>query len=136
MTAGGGSFNGGGLSAAASKIASTASGNYEVVLYQKVSVGTGAQANNPWLQELPDPISKVTWDNYAMISPAMARALFSLDVSNQKQADDYEVHPEKPVIKITVGGKNIPAAGNDHPGIKYIYYCDRGRLWPGMRRYE
>jgi molybdopterin-containing oxidoreductase family iron-sulfur binding subunit len=34
----------------------------------KVSIGTGAQAGNPWLQELPDPVSKATWDNYAIIS--------------------------------------------------------------------
>ena len=37
----------------------------ELVLYQKVSIGTGKQAANPWLQELPDPITKATWDNYA-----------------------------------------------------------------------
>ena len=32
-------------------------------------MGNGYQSNNPWLQELPDPISKVTWDNYLTISP-------------------------------------------------------------------
>ncbi len=42
----------------------------EVVLYQKIGIGTGAQANNPWLQELPDPISKVTWDNYITMNPS------------------------------------------------------------------
>ncbi|MGZ3874223.1 MAG: hypothetical protein ACXVJD_14970, partial [Mucilaginibacter sp.] len=33
-------------------------GKDELVLYQKVSLGTGKQAGNPWLQELPDPVSK------------------------------------------------------------------------------
>jgi molybdopterin-containing oxidoreductase family iron-sulfur binding subunit len=39
----------------------------ELVLYEKVGIGTGKWANNPWLQELPDPISSVTWDNYLCI---------------------------------------------------------------------
>ena len=41
----------------------------EVVLYQKAAIGIGQQANNPWLQELPDPITKVTWDNYITMNP-------------------------------------------------------------------
>jgi MoCo/4Fe-4S cofactor protein with predicted Tat translocation signal len=41
----------------------------EVVLYQKAGIGIGLQANNPWLQELPDPITKVTWDNYVTMNP-------------------------------------------------------------------
>ena len=41
----------------------------EVVVYQKAGIGIGAQANNPWLQELPDPITKVTWDNYITMNP-------------------------------------------------------------------
>ncbi len=101
-------YNGSQLTDAASKIAAVKAGEYEVVLYQKIGMGTGAQANNPWLQELPDPISKVTWDNYAMVAPSMAKTLFAIDVANpdsKKDADKYEVHPEKPVIKITVNGK-------------------------------
>lgn len=43
-----------------------------LVLYQKVSLFDGKSANNPWLQELPDPISSVTWDNYLNVSPAFA----------------------------------------------------------------
>ncbi len=42
----------------------------EVILYQKTGIGNGSQANNPWLQELPDPISKVTWDNYFTMNPS------------------------------------------------------------------
>jgi len=39
----------------------------ELNLYSKVGIGDGTHSNNPWLQELPDPISKVCWDNYATI---------------------------------------------------------------------
>lgn len=44
-------------------------GGLEVVLYQKAAIGAGEMASNPWLQEMPDPISKVTWDNYITMNP-------------------------------------------------------------------
>jgi molybdopterin-containing oxidoreductase family iron-sulfur binding subunit len=48
---------------------------YSLVLYTKVGMPNGSHAYNPWLQELPDPISKATWDNYACLSPAAAARL-------------------------------------------------------------
>jgi molybdopterin-containing oxidoreductase family iron-sulfur binding subunit len=50
-----------------------AKGAFELVVYEKIGLGNGMQANNPWLQELPDPISKITWDNYLAVSPKDAR---------------------------------------------------------------
>ncbi len=97
----------GSYSAAAVADATTAIGGYkkgtgdELVVYQKVSIGTGAQAGNPWLQELPDPISKATWDNYALISVTKSKELgITLNA-------DYEYYPEKPVLEITVGGTTM-----------------------------
>lgn len=49
-----------------------ASGKPELVLYTNISVGTGKHANNPWLQELPDAVSKACWGNYVAISPRLA----------------------------------------------------------------
>ncbi len=46
----------------------------EVVLYQKVAIGDGTLTNNPWLHELPDPISKAVWDNYVAVNPVDAQA--------------------------------------------------------------
>jgi molybdopterin-containing oxidoreductase family iron-sulfur binding subunit len=45
----------------------------ELVLYEKIGLGTGKHANNPWLQELPDPITKAVWDNYVCVSPTYAK---------------------------------------------------------------
>ena len=49
-----------------------AADSFTAVLYAKVGMPNASYAYNPWLQELPDPISKVTWDNYACLSPAVA----------------------------------------------------------------
>ena len=52
-----------------------ASGELALVLYAETSMGDGRHAHNPLLQELPDPISKVVWDNCASLSPATAKRL-------------------------------------------------------------
>jgi Fe-S-cluster-containing dehydrogenase component len=49
------------------------SNGLELVLYEKIGIGTGKHANNPWLQEFPDPITKSTWDNYVCVSPSYAK---------------------------------------------------------------
>lgn len=59
---------------AASKIKAVGSG-VELAIYENYSVGNGTQANNPWLQEMPDPITKAVWDNYLTVSPKMAESL-------------------------------------------------------------
>jgi MoCo/4Fe-4S cofactor protein with predicted Tat translocation signal len=111
-----GSFNN---TAVASAITAAGSakkgGKAEIVIYQKNTIGSGKEANNPWLQELPDPITKATWDNYAMISYAMAKELgIVLD-------DEYEVEITKPVITLKVSGKEmklpILAIPGMHPNV-------------------
>ena len=47
----------------------------EISTYEKIGMGDGNQANNPWLQEFPDPISRACWDNYITISASTAREL-------------------------------------------------------------
>ncbi|MFN8438974.1 MAG: TAT-variant-translocated molybdopterin oxidoreductase [Cytophagales bacterium] len=66
----------GDVNTAASNISSTYkanSGKVELSIYVKAAMGDGSQANNPWLQEVPDPITKATWDNYITISPKDAK---------------------------------------------------------------
>ncbi len=98
----GDSFSNGGVANAASAISIYKKGSgSELIVYQKVSIGTGSQAGNPWLQELPDPVTKATWDNYAIISVSKAKDLgIKLDM-------DYEYYPEKPVIKLTIGKNEV-----------------------------
>ena len=107
----------GNLTDAASKIGSVKGGDMEMVLYQKITIGTGNRAGNAWLQEASDPISKATWDNYAMVSPELGKKLFNIDIFNPHDADKYEVHTDKPVIKVTSNGKTVELPVLITPGV-------------------
>ncbi len=50
-------------------------GKYEVVISESVALGTGMHANNPWLMELPDPVSRQSWENVAAFSVGDAKKL-------------------------------------------------------------
>ena len=86
------------------------SGGIELVVYQKIAIGHGgAWSNNPWLLEMPDPITRTVWDNYLCVSPKRAKELdaelngFS-EVDTKKRvvtvkgADGYTVN--MPVIAV------------------------------------
>ena len=55
------------------------SSGYTIELTENVNVGTGHGPLNPWLQECPDPVTRMAWGNYASVAPAAAR---SLDLKN------------------------------------------------------
>jgi len=77
-------------------------GEVELALYEKVGVGTGScEANNPWLQELPDPVSKATWGNYVAVPRDMAVA------KKWEQGD---------VLKVTANGKTVELPVLIQPG--------------------
>jgi molybdopterin-containing oxidoreductase family iron-sulfur binding subunit len=73
----------------------------ELWLYAPVALRDGRMANNGWLQELPDPVSKVTWGNYAAVSPARARRL------GLKDGD---------VVALEVGGRKLELPVLAQPG--------------------
>lgn len=92
----------------ASKINSLNSSEIELALYEKVGMGNGIQANNPWLQELPDPISKITWDNYVTMSPVeMKQRGYKLMERQDREAS---------VVSITVNGTSIELPVIPQPG--------------------
>jgi molybdopterin-containing oxidoreductase family iron-sulfur binding subunit len=64
-------------------LASATAKGMELVLYSKTGMGDGQQANNPWLQEFPDPLTRASWDNYLTVSASDAKAL---DLVNDHEA--------------------------------------------------
>ncbi|MCD6062923.1 MAG: 4Fe-4S dicluster protein [Flavipsychrobacter sp.] len=76
MAVGGGAAAGNVAGAIAAIAAQKPAAGMELVVYQKISIGHGGSwSNNPWLQEMPDPITKATWDNYVCVSPKKAKEL-------------------------------------------------------------
>jgi MoCo/4Fe-4S cofactor protein with predicted Tat translocation signal len=90
------------FSAAASALAQAkSSGELELNLYTKTGMGDGQQANNPWLQEFPDPITRASWDNYLTISKADAEkyGVENHNVANGGLNGSY--------VTVTVGGTKL-----------------------------
>ena len=87
---------------------STKSGDWEVVFYQKTGIRDGALSSNPWLQELPDPISKVTWDNYITMNPVQMEKL--------GYATTYDQEHGLNMAKVKVNGKEITLPVYPQPG--------------------
>jgi molybdopterin-containing oxidoreductase family iron-sulfur binding subunit len=93
----------GDVSAAASAIAAVKPAAFEVVIYESGNIGNGSQANNPLLQELPDPITKVVWDHYVTIAPKDAAGI------------DFQESITK-IASITINGKTVSLPVMVQPG--------------------
>jgi len=63
------------IASAIRSLAAAKTEGMELALYSKVGMGDGQQAGNPWLQEFPDPITRVSWDNYVTVSKVDAQKL-------------------------------------------------------------
>jgi molybdopterin-containing oxidoreductase family iron-sulfur binding subunit len=74
---------------------------FELALYATVGLGDGQLANVPWLQEFPDPVTKICWDNYASFSP--------------KDAKQLKVG-EGQMVKLTVGDQSVEVPAHVQPG--------------------
>ena len=98
------------LSAEAAALAAASSKGLELTLYTKTGMGDGQQANNPWLQEFPDPITRVSWDNYITVAAADAEAagLKNVNVANGALNGSY--------AQVTVGGTTLTVPVLIQPG--------------------
>jgi MoCo/4Fe-4S cofactor protein with predicted Tat translocation signal len=91
-------------------VSSAKAGEWEVTLYQKVTMGAGNHANNAMLQETPDPITKVTWDNYVTMAPADMKEMGLETYIGQCDCAS--------LVTVTVNGKSITLPAMPVPGQK------------------
>ncbi len=89
------------LQAAAAELSQTKSAGMEMQFYTKTSMGDGQMANNPWLQELPDPITRASWDNYLTISPSDAKELGIKNTTADNGALDGQT------VDVTINGVTL-----------------------------
>ena len=98
----------GDVSAAAKILAKIKGSAWEVSIYSKSSIGDGRMAGNPWLQEMPDSVTKVTWDNYITMSPKDMKANgYSVELGQESPST---------VAKVTVNGQSIELPVFPQPG--------------------
>ena len=100
-------------------LSNTKSSDFELTLYPKTGMGDGQQANNPWLQEFPDPLTRTTWDNYLTVSEYDAKNLgLYLDPSNffNQSSHDATGGLNGTYANVTVDGITIKAPVIIQPG--------------------
>ncbi len=111
-----------GASAVAAK-AKAASGGLELVFVQSPSVDDGRYANNSWLLETPDFVTKLTWDNAVLVSPATAKRL-GIRANNfgkfeeiaEKLGNEIDYDLVADIVEISDGKRTIQAAAIVAPG--------------------
>ena len=90
----------------------------EVILHRDAKVDDGRFTNNGWLQELPDPVTKIVWENVVMISPATGK---TLGLTGPESKTDYAAahsgQYEQQVIEVTVNGRTIRGPVWIQPGL-------------------
>jgi MoCo/4Fe-4S cofactor protein with predicted Tat translocation signal len=74
-------------------------------------VGDGRFTNHPWLHELPEPASKIVWDNAALISPATAKKL------GAQQTADTDRFPQARMISVSLNGATVQIPAWATPGV-------------------
>jgi len=96
---------------------------FALALYESTAMYDGRSANNAWLQELPDPISSVSWDNYLSLSPALAKRLgVKGDDVVEVSMGDVQVHlpvyiqpglhPQVACVAVGYGRRAVGKVGN------------------------
>jgi len=97
--------------------------NLEVRFVADYKTDDGRFANNGWLQECPDPITKIAWDNAILVSPRLARELGiepggSLLQVARKESAEFEAGKEKArVFELALGGRRIRGPVHIQPGL-------------------
>ncbi len=83
------------------KKAANSDSAFEIALYVTNGFGDGSFANISWLQEFPDPVTKIVWDSYASMAPSTAKTLGVKDGQ---------------VLELTVNGKSLKVPAHVQPG--------------------
>ncbi len=97
--------------------------NLEAVFATDHKVDDGRFANNGWLQECPDPITKISWDNAILISPRLAKEIgvypagTKLQVARVENAEFNRGKEDAPIAEIEIGGRKIRGPLHIQPGL-------------------
>jgi len=116
--------NAGAFAPTGSKAAALSKDNLEVVFYRDYKLDDGRYSNNGWMQELPNPVTKLVWDNTVLMS---RRTAHDLGVKNSD------------VVEVKVGGRSVHGPVWVQPGMAdYVLglALGYGREWNGRIGYK
>ena len=108
---------------AAKPLVVLSAGNLEVRFIADTKMDDGRFANNGWLQECPDPITKISWDNAILISPKLGNELglnrhsSLIQVARKEEAEFTMGKENAPIFELTVGGRKIRGPVHIQPGL-------------------
>jgi molybdopterin-containing oxidoreductase family iron-sulfur binding subunit len=91
-----------------------AAAGFELIIRPDPVLLDGRFANNGWLQELPKPLTKLAWENAAVVSPATAKALGIATREGPRAGNRGELITE--VVELTLGQKSVRAPAYILPG--------------------
>lgn len=92
----------GGVAEAAAEVRAMGAGaGYEIALRPDPTLWDGSFANNAWLQELPKPATRLTWDNAVLMSPATAAELGVAGL------DEAAMIHKRPMVSVAVGERSV-----------------------------
>ncbi len=94
-------------------------GSVEIQFRAHPNLYDGRFANNAWLQELPDPITKLTWDNAVFLSPKLAEKIGVAKalLNGDETGTNMKEYRYRPMVKVTVGGRSLEAVAWILPGL-------------------
>ena len=119
-------FSGTGLAKLANQAAAPVAlskANLEVRFVADHKMDDGRFANNGWLQECPDPITKISWDNAILVSPRLGKELgvdpkgASIQIARKEEAEFDAGAESAHVFSLTVGGRTVTGPVHIQPGL-------------------
>lgn len=96
----------GNADAAANTLSSASASEWELQLYMSNAIGDGTQSNNPWLQELPDPITRTSWDNFVTLNPNDAEQ-FGIKISENANVKNGRMQYDGDFVTLTANGVTL-----------------------------
>ena len=111
------------LRSVAPAVGALSKANLEVRFVTDHKMDDGRFANNGWLQECPDPITKISWDNAILVSPRLGKELgiepkgSLIQVARKEEADFIQGAENAHVFTLTVAGRTVRGPVHIQPGL-------------------
>jgi MoCo/4Fe-4S cofactor protein with predicted Tat translocation signal len=111
------------VAAALAKASPAKTSGYELVLHRDLKVDDGRYGNNGWLQEVPDPVTKLSWENAVVVSAKTARELGVTEKTDDGRKDSndaahaHDGQYNQQIVEVSVGGKSVKGPVWVQPGL-------------------